>query len=110
MTFEVRSKSGRLVRLTEMVWEKITSEHPEFKDRNDYLTEVARTIEDPDYIVQGWTAERLALRWCESAPRAPKYLCPVYRELNGVGFVITAFFISRHERVLRRPVLWQKER
>jgi len=32
----------------------------------------------------------------------------VYRELNGDGFVITAFFISRFERLLRRGILWQK--
>ena len=70
--------------------------------------EIKKIIEDPEYIVQGWEGELLAMRWCEIAPKTPKYLCVVYRELNGEGFVITAFFISRFGKLLRRKILWQK--
>ena len=31
--------------------------------------------------------EYLALRWCKIAPKGPKYLCVVYRELEERGFI-----------------------
>lgn len=65
---------------------------------------------EPEYIVEGWAGELLALKWSEITPRNPKYLCVVYRELNNDGFVITAFFISRYGKLLRRKVVWQKGR
>ncbi|MEW6215067.1 MAG: hypothetical protein AB1478_07705 [Nitrospirota bacterium] len=84
------------------------ADHKEFAQRTDYSDEIKKIIEDPEYIVQGWEGELIAMRWCEIAPKTPKYLCVVYRELNGEGFVITAFFISRFEKLLRRKILWQK--
>ena len=50
----------------------------------------------------------MALSWSQSAPVGAKYIAVVYRELNGDGFVITAFFISRFQQLLRRGILWQK--
>lgn len=42
------------VRLTETVWfEKILKEHPEFGQRAEYLDEVRKAIEAPDYMIQG---------------------------------------------------------
>ena len=106
--FTVRSKSGKEIRLTRTIWHKIETHHPEFKDRSDYLEETRNAVEDPDYIVEGWAEGLLALRWCELAPSRPKHLCVVYREIDDDGFIITAFFISRYERLLRRGVLWQR--
>lgn len=63
-----KSVSGRIVRLSESVWfEKILKDHPEFKERSEYLEEIKRTVEEPDYIITGWAGEYLALRWCEIA-------------------------------------------
>ncbi len=67
---------------------------PELGQRGEYLEEMKKTIEDSDYIVRGDKGELIALRWCDSAPKRPKYLCVVYRELDGEGFIITAFFTS----------------
>ncbi len=106
--FVVRSRFSRQIRLTTTIWRKIEAQHPEFRDRSDYLEEIRNTVEDPDYIVRGWGEGRLALRWCEIAPSRPKHVCVVYRELDGEGFIITAFFISRHERLLRREILWRR--
>lgn len=107
--FVARSKFGKEIRLTRKIWfDKILAEHKEFAQRTDYPDEIKKIIEDPEYIVQGWEGELLAMRWCEIAPKTPKYLCVVYRELNGEGFVITAFFISRFGKLLRRKILWQK--
>lgn len=103
--FEVVSSYGKLIRLTATIWRKIRLRHPEFT-QPDYLEAIRLAIEDPANVIEGWTNEKLCLRWCVTAPNSPKYLCVVYRELNDDGFVITAFFISRHERLLRRKILW----
>jgi len=104
------SKFGKKIELSSKVWkEKILLGHPEFSLNPEYLNEIFRTIEDPEYIVEGWTDELLALRWCEVAPKNPKYLCVVYRELEDRGFIITAFFISRYGKLLRRKIKWQKQ-
>lgn len=107
--WNVKSKFGRLVRLTKKIWtKKILIEHPEFASRVEYIDELRETIHDPEYIVEGWRGEYLALRWCNIAPNRPKYLCVVYREYDKEGFIITAFFISRYGKLLRRKILWQK--
>jgi len=108
--FTARSRFKRRIRLTKAIWfDKILKDHPELSIKEEYVNVVKRTVEDPDYIVSGWFGEYLALRFCEVAPRHPKYLCVVYRELNKEGFVITAFFISKPHKLLRRGVLWRRQ-
>jgi len=108
--FTTRSRFGKRIRLTKTMWlDKVLKDHPELSARKEYIDEVKRTVEDPDYIVSGWFGEYLALRFCEVAPKRPKYLCVVYRELNKEGFVITAFFISKPHKLLRRGVLWRRQ-
>ena len=107
--FTARSKFGKRIRLTKAAWlDKMLKDHPELSARKEYIDEVKRTVEDPDYIISGWFGEYLALRFCEVAPKRPKYLCVVYRELDEEGFIITAFFISKPYKLLRRGVLWRK--
>ena len=108
--FEALSISGKRVGLTRNVWyDKILVDHPEFGERDTYLEDVRKAVQQPDYVVKGWAGELLALRWCATAPKRPKYLCVVYRELNDEGFVITAFFISRYQKLLRREIVWQRK-
>jgi hypothetical protein len=110
IVFTARSKFKRRIHLTKATWfEKILKNHPELGIKEEYVNEVKKAVEDPDYIVSGWFGEYLALRFCRIAPKRPKYLCVVYRELNKEGFVITAFFISKPHRLLRRGVLWRKQ-
>ena len=100
---------GHRVRLSEAAWtHKIQSSHPEFARNSAYEYEVRLALEDPEVIVEGWEGELLSLRWCPTAPNGPKHLCVVYRDAEPVGFVITAFFISRYGKLLRRPIRWQK--
>jgi hypothetical protein len=106
--WQVRSPTGSRIRLTAIIWEKIVRRHPELREPG-FADELARTITDPDYIVQGFGGELLALRWCTIAPGSEKYLCVVYRELDSDGFVITAYLVSRHERLLRRGLVWRRE-
>ncbi len=100
---------GHRVRLSEAAWTlKILVSHPEFAVDPGYEQELRLALEDPEFLVEGWEGEYLSLRWCLTAPKAPKYLCVVYRADEPAGFVITAFFVSRHEKFLRRPIRWQK--
>ena len=107
--FVAVSVHGKPVRLTDTVWTgKILENHAEFAMSAGYLEEVRRTIESPDYVVGGWSGEHLALRECQSAPGGSKSLCVVYRELDRDGFVITAFFISKPQKLLRRGIVWKR--
>jgi len=107
--FTTRSRSKKKIRLIKAAWfSKILKDHPELAASEEYVNEVKKAIEDPDYIISGWFGEYLALRLCELAPHRPKYICVVYREANDEGFVITTFFTSRLHKLLRRGVLWQR--
>ncbi len=101
--------TGQRVRLHRNVWfNKILVGHPELATDPRHEEEARLTLEDPDFIVEGWAGELLSLRWCATAPRRPKHLCVVYREADPVGFVITAFFVSRYDKLLRRRMRWRK--
>jgi hypothetical protein len=63
---------------------------------------VLQTIEGPERNLAGGAGELLAVRIVE----ASKWLVVVYRELDGDGFVITAFVARRHRSVARRVQLW----
>lgn len=100
---------GKRVRLSDTAWhKKILVSHPEFADDPGYERELHLAVEQPEFIVEGWEGELLSLRWCPVGPKGPKYLCVVYREAEPVGFVITAFFVSRYGKLLRRAIRWQK--
>jgi hypothetical protein len=107
--FTAVSVHDKPIRLSYAVWTgKILLNHAEFAHKPEYLDDVKETIESPDYVVAGWSGEQLALRECKTAPGGPKSLCVVYRELDRDGFVITAFFISKPQKLLRRGVVWRR--
>jgi hypothetical protein len=100
---------GHHIRLSQAAWtSKIQISHPEFAKHPAYEADIRLALEGPDWIVEGWEGELLAVRWCPGAPGGPKHLCVVYRADEPVGFVITAFFVSRYGKLLRRPIRWQK--
>ena len=95
------SKNGIPIRLTEERWFHIVENHDELAGLSD---EVLLTIEDPEYIVKGWTDELLAIRKIND-----KHLVVVYKELKNDGFIITAFITKKIDKVLRRGIVWQKK-
>ena len=109
LVLSAQSVGGKRIRLTETTWRKIQRDHLEFRDSADSLDAIRRAVEDPDYIVPGRFGVQITLAWCDAAPSRPKHIAVVLRELNGEGFIITAFFISRFERLLARGILWQKK-
>jgi hypothetical protein len=77
----MRSVFGKEIELTSFVWfNKVLKDHPEFGEKEEFLREIKKAVEDPDYVVIGWAGEYLALRYCEIAPKHPKHLCYIQGE------------------------------
>lgn len=73
------------IRPTEERWIHITENHD---DLAGCMEDVLSTIEEPDYIISGYSDALIALKQQEK-----KFLAVVYKEINNNdGFVITAFF------------------
>ena len=68
---------------------------------------VLESIENPDYIVHGWTDELIALKHYEKTSISEKYMVVIYKE-DEKGFIITAFMTSKEDKILRRGIIWKK--
>lgn len=99
MLASVVSKNGATVRLTTERWAHITEQHCEMAGWHD---EVLEAIANPERIILGGDGEFLAIRQAGSG----KWVVTVYRELDGDGFVITAFLTRRIRSLDRRKQLW----
>jgi hypothetical protein len=97
----VTSKNNIPIRLSEQRWFHIIENHD---DLAAYSDEVLRTVEEPDYIIQGYRGTFIALRKVEEG----KFLAVVYKEFESDGFVITAYF-TRKIRLEREAILWPKK-
>lgn len=99
MAHVVVSKHGVPIRLTDERWSHIIEEHCELAGLR---LEVLETVAFPSRILEGGEGERLAVREIEPG----KALVVVCRELQGDGFVITAFVTRRVQSLERRNQLW----
>ena len=72
------------------------------------MDKVLETLSEPTRIVDGEQGETLALRDYESTNITKKTAVVVYRD-DDDGFVITAFFTSKPEKIERKgPQIWPK--
>jgi hypothetical protein len=94
-----KSKNGVLIRLTDERWAHITEEHCELAGLR---FEVIETLENPSRILMGGKDELLAIGELTGG----KHLVVVYREVQGDGFVITAFLTSKTRSLNRRTQVW----
>jgi len=69
---------------------------------------VLETIENPDYLVQGWGDEVIALKHYEKTSISEKCVVVIYREKENDGFVITSFMSSKEKKILKRGIIWKK--
>jgi hypothetical protein len=94
------SKAGVPIRLTDERWNHIVENHD---DMAGYYDEVLITVEDPDFILRGYSGALVAV----GSLGRRKYLAVIYRELSRRdGFVITAFFTTQ---ISRNLIIWRKE-
>ena len=96
------SKRGVPIRLPLERWFHIEESHDELAGR---YSDVLDAIEDPDFVVEGYGGELLAVRRVGGG----KSLVVVYRERSSNdGFVITAYLARRVGSLMKRGVLWRK--
>lgn len=98
------TKAGFTIRVTDERWIHITESHDYMAG---YLDHVIETVEDPDWLVKGWTDEVIAIKQYPFSISEKKNLFVVYKDLPE-GFVITAFMTSKHEKILKRGIIWEK--
>jgi len=98
------SKNSVPIRLTYKQWAHIIDSHDYMAGNMDMVLE---SVENPDYIVRGWTDELIALKHYERTSISEKYMVVVYKE-GKEGFIITAFMTSKQDTILRRGILWEK--
>jgi len=95
----IKSKNNVPIRLSDERWSHITEEHCEMAGlRYDVLD----TLENPEKILEGNQNAQLAVGQMSDG----KYIVVIYRELNGDGFVITAFLTRKMQYLNRRKQLW----
>lgn len=98
------SKNSVPIRLTYKQWAHIIDSHDYMAGNMDMVLE---SVENPDYIVQGWTDELIALKHYDRTSISEKHMVVVYKE-DKEGFIITAFMTSKKDTILRRGIIWGK--
>lgn len=97
----VKSITDKTIRLTDERWLHIVEGHPEMAGN---LNEVLLAISTPNMIFQGGSNELLSILFMHQT----KWLVVVYKENDIDGFILTAYFTSKIEKLLKRKILWQK--
>ena len=97
----VKSINGKTIRLPDERWLHIVEGHPEMAG---HLNNVLFAVAAPDKILKGGEDELLAIVFEHNT----KLLVVVYKEGETDGFIITAYFTTKVEKLLKRIVLWQK--
>jgi len=96
------SKNSVPIRLTPERWMHIVENHD---DVAGYFDDVLGTVEDPDYIIEGYQGAFNALRSCEQG----KYLLVAYRESSpSDGFIITAYF-TKKLKLEQEVIIWRRQ-
>ncbi len=92
------------IRLTTERWTHIVENHDEMAG---YYFDVLETIATPDMVLQGSEGELWAAKFISKR----KTLLVIYREIeeDEDGFVITAFFTTKVEKLLKRKIIWKRQ-
>lgn len=91
--FELRSKLGKRVRLTQVQWEHITTRHRELRRQK---TRIRRTLQEPDFVLYSQRDDNYQhYKFFPKTPVTEKHLLVVVKHLNDESFVLTAFFLRR---------------
>ncbi len=99
------SVHGNTIRVTFKQWAHVTENH-DYMSGN--LDKVLETIAEPSRIVRGGHGESLALRDYEQTNITRKTAVVVYRD-EPDGFLITAFFTSKPQKVEQRgELIWPR--
>lgn len=104
MTSTVYSVNNISIRLTDERWFHIVENH---EDIAGYYFDVLETIANPTFVFEGdrddfWAVKLISER---------KAILVIYKELKkqNDGFVITAFFTTKIQKLLRRKIIWKQQ-
>ena len=99
------SRLGNTIRVTARQWAHVVESH-DYMSGN--LDKVLETLAEPSRIIAGEQGESLALRDYERTTITRKTAVVVYRDERD-GFLITAFFTSRPDKIERKgKVIWSQ--
>ncbi|MFH0774961.1 MAG: hypothetical protein V2A53_05655 [bacterium] len=92
------------IRLTDERWIHIVENHD---DIAGYYFDVLETITNPTWIFEGDEDEL----WAVKSISEKKAVLVIYKELKeqNDGFIITAFFTTKIQKLLRRKIIWQQQ-
>lgn len=97
----VKSVNNVPIRMTQERWFHIVENHDEMAG---YCDEVLNTVEEADYVIEGYREALIALKKMNK-----KFLAVIYKELGADdGFIITAYFTSKI-KLEREKIVWQKK-
>lgn len=102
----IKSKNDIPIELSEKQWLHIVESHDYMAGNMDKILE---TIHEPDYIVTGTKQELIAMKHYNATNISEKYCVVVYKEINDNGFIITSFFTSKEEKILKKGISWKKQ-
>jgi len=68
---------------------------------------VVETLEDPNYLIQGWDDEIIAMKEYQSIHSRSMNMVVVYKN-EDEGFVITSFMTTKPDKIMKRGILWKK--
>jgi hypothetical protein len=94
--FEVTSRLGTKIRLSDMQWSHIEARHRELRGQ---LDKMKLTLIEPDTVY--YSAGEETYHYYKKFSRTPvseKFLLLVAKHRDGEGFIITAFFVARIRR------------
>lgn len=93
------------IRLTDERWTHIVENHD---DMAGYYFEVLEAVANPIWIFKGDKDEL----WAVKLISEKKGMFVIYRESKeqNNGFIIAAFFTTKIQKLLRRKIIWQKQK
>ena len=98
---ETKSINNIVIRLTDERWQHILDAHIELENQ---IEEVLNAVSSPDFVCKGTNEEFLAAVY----KYEHKILVVVYKENKNDGFIITAYFTNKIEKILKKEILWHK--
>ncbi len=90
--FEVLDKFGKKVHLSKERWDHITSPGSPHAYMTNYLSEIKETLFKPDKIIDSQYDRKV--NYYRYYKNRKQHLKVVVKYLNGVGFVITSYFVA----------------
>ncbi len=106
--FEVTSRLGTKIRLSDIQWSHIEVRHKELRGQ---LDEMKLALIEPDTVY--YSAAEETYHYYKKFSRTPvseKFLLLVSKHQDGEGFIITAFFVARIRRQKKVLVYGSKNR